>query len=718
MSENSQLRVLDKRSLTSVIESQDTIELRTLIRTGWRRKWLILTAVILATALAGLYTTQLVPRYAAETLIMIESRVAKIVNFNSVMGEIAMDNETINTQIEVLRSRQLARKVIDALRLDRDPEFNPSLRSDPKLGFLATPSVAADGAELSEEQDPGAKRVSVLDAFLRRLDVSTKERSHVISVAFTSEDPHTAAHVSNKLADLYILDQREVKFNATRQATKWLNKRVKSLRKKVEASERAVEQFQQRYGLVDDNEAIPAQIAQLNTELIRASTARAGIASRLHEVTRMINSPGDIVAAADVLQSPIMQQLRRQLVEIEFRRKQLTRRYKVDHPDRDDLDIEIDDIQAAMSEEIKKIGKGLETGLSLAKAREASLREHREALRQRAAEANTAAVSLRALERDAEANRTLLKAFLARFKETSTQDDILLHQANARVISLADAPTAPEPSGKLAIIAVVFIGSTFLSMLLAFFFESRKTSFDSRGQVEEATGVPVLGLVPMLHASSTPNSYVIRKPQSAFAESIRGLYTNLLVFQVGAPPKKVLFVSNQRKAGNTTAAVGLAQIQAMTGKRVILIDTDLRTPDIHRVFGMPKSPGLVELVTGTASAKDVIREDEASGVSVIPAGAVMLNPPDILASESMRRLLEELCKVYDLIVLDSATLIPSFDALVLPGKVDATVFIVPWADAKREIVNRTIRQIGAAGGSFVGLLLTMVHAKEINADLY
>ncbi len=700
----------------------EEVDLRELFRKIWRRKGLIFGTVTFLTVLAVIVLFQITPLYTSKTFVLIEPRESKIVDLEAVLSGLGGDTETIQSEIEVIRSRQLVGKMIERLKLGRLPEFNATLRPKGIIAEYLIPgewlSAVLGDEVLSEEDLRARERVKVVDTVVAQLGVSIKGRSRVIVIGFTSENPKLAAQAANSLADLYIVEQLEAKFEATQRATKWLSDRVSELRAKVKASERAVEAFRKKSGLLagQSGTLTSQQVSELNTQLILARTAGAEADARLRQVRELVSSTGGGETTAEVLDSLLIQRLREQEAVVERKAAELSEEYGRRHPKIINVRAEAQDIRTRIRTEVKKIVKGLENEVGIARARETSLRNSLEKLKGRLARSNRAEVQLRSLEREATAGRALLETFLARFKETKAQEDINIQQADARVISLAETPVEPSFPKKRLIVALVFVGSTFLGVLLAFVVEQLDKGFRSGEQIEKAIGVPVLGLVPLLRELSKtmtyPETYILDRPVSAFGESMRTLHTSLHVSDSDNPPKKILITSALPKEGKTSIALSLTRLLAVAGHKVIAVDTDFRRPSVSERIGLQAEPGVVDLLSGEMTFEDVVQEDEASGARVIAAGKFSQDPPDLLGSIRMRRLLDELAQKFDYVILDSPPVLAVSDSRILSREVDVTVFVVRWADTRREVVVEGLKQILSSGGKLAGILLAQVDAKK------
>lgn len=715
---------------TGPAETFGEVDLRELLRKVWRRKGVIFGTVVLLTALAGIVVFQLTPRYSAETVLMIEARQSRVVDLEAVLEGLPAGQDTIASETEVIRSRGLAEKVIARLGLDRDPEFNETLRPPgwfeeltesmgiPVKDWIASLRGARDEEDLSEEAIREQERVRVVDAFLENLDVASVRRSFIIKVEFTAESPQTAATVANTMADLYIVEQLEAKFEATKRATSWLNERVASLRETVDITERAVEEYRSKSGLLESKGTTltSQQVSELNTQLILAKAGSAEAEARLTQINKQMSSVNGVDSVAEVLDSLLIQRLREQEATVDRKAAELSQEYGERHPKLINVRAEARDLRAKIHGEVNKIIKGLENEVGIARAREASLKRSFESLKRRIATSNTAEVNLRALEREAQANRLLLETMLTRFKETRAQEDLEAQRPDARVISRADAPELPSFPKKKLILALALVGSFFIGLLLVFAIEQLDHGFRSGEQIEQQTGFPILGLIPKLTGlrrfGKAPQDQILEHPTSALAESIRTLHTSILLSHVDRPPRRILIASALPEEGKTTIAVCLARMLAKSGKKVLLIDTDLRRPGVHVALGMLQRPGLVDLLSGHATREEVVRKDKATGAHVITAGHATTNAPNILSSEQMKALLVELGLAYDLVILDSPPILAVSDARILACEVDRTVFIVRWAETRREVAATALRQLTSSGAELAGVLLTMVDVRK------
>ena len=722
-------------------DASDEVALGNFLAQIWRRRGLIVATVGLVTLAATIVVLQITPRYSADTRILVGAPEANVVNIEDVLTGLGTDQSAVRSEVEILSSRTLAAKVVDALDLTASAEFNPRLRPPSLLSAFNPIDWIADripeswrrtgpGAGPAETApEPGEleqqAKIVAQDTLLKAVSVSIVGRSRVISVTATSEDPALAAAIANSLSELYLLEQLEAKFEATKRATDWLSERIRNLRQQVEASERAVETYRRQHGLIRsrDTTVTEQQISEINTQLILARTGTAEAEARLRQVRTLLASEGGVDSATEVLASPLIQRLRERETDVARQKAEMATEYGPRHPKMINIRAELDDIRARIEAEVGKIVRGLGNELEVARARERTLARNLETLKAENATSNTAQAGLRVLEREAAANRALFDTFLARWKETGQQDGI--QHADARIISRAEIPSDPTSPRTTLVIGLAAGGSAFLALLLVLVVEQLDRGFRSTDQIERLTGFGTLSLVPLLtrrqRRRREPHAYVLGQPASAFAESLRTLHTGWLLSGADAAPKSMLVASSVPDEGKTTVSVALARLVARSGRRVLLIDGDLRRHRAARLLGLSSDVGLVQATADPSALENgLIQEDTHTGLHVLASGGTVPNPLDLIGSARMRELMAVLRDRYDLVVIDSPPVLVVSDARLLARLADKTVFVVRWANTRRETAVLALKQLIESGASVAGVLLTMVdvrnHARYTYSD--
>lgn len=712
------------------VDSVREIDATWVLQTLKRRTWAVVLPTLAATCLAFFLLLLVPSRYSATTEVMLDTAQQQVVNIQAVLTDALPDQEAVDSQVEVFRSRSVAEKVVTALGLDGDPEFNETLAPKSWLdasrrslrdgvAWMKSTVSSAEPRPLPEDILRAQERSNVIDAFLENLDVRLKAQSRVLQVTYASEDPVKAWQIANKLAEVYLVDQLDAKYEAARRATQWLTEKIAALRVDVTDKEQAVAQYRRQAGLLvgtDGNTLISQQISELSAQLIVARTARAEADAKLSQVRRLVQVQGGAGAAADVLGSPIIQALVEQESTVKREVAALADEFGDRHPRMISARAALRDIQGKLAGDVAKIVQRLENDVGVARAREISLQDGLEQLKARMSQSNSAEVQLRALEREAAAERTMLETFLSRYEETSAQTDSAVQQSGARIISRADVPDTPSYPPRTLIVATVFLLAGVLSIVAVLAIEQFDRGYRSGEQVEHGLGHRSLGLVPVVRASAgrgqSPETFLLKNPTSMFGEAVRSVFTSVLLAPEGPPPKTLLITSAQPHEGKTTLAVCLARMRGLSGKRTVIVETDLRRPAVHRKLEVPRTPGLVELLAGEAKLAQVLHRDERSGAYVIPAGRVTTDPAELLASTEMRHAIEALAADFELVILDSPPVVAVSDPRLLAPQVDATILVVRWAQTPRDVAGLAAKQIEESGGRLIGVVLSMVDSKK------
>ena len=537
--------------------ASDGIDIKDLIAIFKRRRWVIASTVLLLTTLATLVGLQVTPTYTAKALIMIDPRETKVVDVEAVLQGMNADAATVETQLKVLKSRSHIARVMSELGLFSDPEFNVKLRESdrdlalrysgpferlvawvPESWLIAT-GLAEEPLPPEALADEGVVAESAIVAFDQRFKAVQDGRSFVIALQFTSVDPQKASRIVNKAAELYVQDQLTAKLDATAEASGWLGERLESLRSELRMAEQAVEDYRVEHNLVDTNGGSlrEQELSELNREVVIARGQLAEKQARLRLI-RELNSRGESLdTIAEVLQSAVIVNLRQQEAMLLREEAELKTFYGARHPKMQNLVAEKANLKAKIAMEVERITKNLQNEVRILSSRVATMEQNLSQLTSQTERDRSVSVRLHELEREAQASRQLYEAFLQRFKETRDQQGIV--KSDARVISQAAPPETPSSPGVKLFAAVGFTASLMLGSLLALLLERLDNGVRSGRQVEEHLGLAALGLVPRLERlkkGQKPHQYLIAKPLSAYAESLRAIYTGMQLSNVDNPP--------------------------------------------------------------------------------------------------------------------------------------------------------------------------------------
>lgn len=699
------------------------IDLKEAFLTIWRRKWLVFWTILIITSLAVAVVLSMTPLYTAYVKILLEEQ-------RTAALPLVGTESPAEEQIQVIQSRALAERVVAKLNLTADPEFNEALREEAPLARFwrrvspmnwirdqlgSTPPV------LTEDLHARIQHEQIVDGFLDRLTANTVQMSRVIEIGFVSERPGMAAMIADEIANAYLEQRLEAKFDEIQRTTGWLDERIGELRQQVQLAEAAVETFRRQSGLIEANagETLASQQAsELNTQLILARTSRAEKEARRDQVQQLMRSGGaGIGTAGEVLNSTLINALIAQEVEIKRRLADLSQEYGSRHPQLVSTRTELEDLQDKIRQEMARVAQNLQNEVNVARERERFLAASVQELEAKVADSNDASVTLRALEREAAAARTMLETFLQQFQQFKTQDDLSSQRPDATIISLASLPKYPSfPRKTLTVAAAIVIGAA-LGVVLALLAERFESVFRSAEQVEQHMDLPVLGLVPDLRRMREVRkhglpTYVLSHPTSAAAEAIRGINARILHSRGTRAGTSVQFVSAEPEEGKSSLAISAAQMQGRAGRKVLLIDADFRHSQVARALGLRPTPGLVDVMAGQSTYDQVVQQDPISGADVIVAGRFATTAHDLLSSGKLADLLRRAQDSYDLILIDSPPVLSLADAGLIAEAVDSTVFVTRWGRTRRETARYAAKQIEATGGSILGVVLSFVDVRK------
>lgn len=698
------------------------------LRKLWRHRVLIAICTVLVGG-AAIAAAWLMPSYyVSEARVLVGVQSPRLPNVESIMADVSPDAERVQNEGFILQSRSLAKQVIDQLNLRQDPEFNPALakpsfwqRLDWKQYLPAevqawlAPAPKVESAS-SKADDPDAL---IIDILLGHVDVSTLGRSHVLSVKAESRNPATAAAIANALADRYLDYQRRDKVDQMDRVDKFLLGRVTELREQVRKSDQAVEDYRRANDLYKSagSGVTAQQLTELNSQLLAAQTAKAETESRLKEAQEMRKGGLNNESVPDVLRSPLIAQLKTAQADSERKAAELQATYGPRHPSLINARSEVGNIQGRVNAEIAKVIDGLAREARTADARYQALVQNFETLKKQMGSVNNQTIQLEALERDAVVNRNLLEAMLLRAKQSTGAEAIL--QANAKLVSPAapaHAPTYP-PKALIALLGVA--GGMMAGVTIALLREGGDHTFRRADQIEAATGLPVMAMVPQVAGRGQPAMQVLRQPTSAYSEALRRLHIGVELSEAANSPRTILISSATPSEGKSVMVASLGRLLASNGKRVLLIDCDWRSPRLHQIFRCSNRDGLASLLVDKESAlENTIHHDALSGVDVMPAGLWSPRSAHLLSSDRMRQLLEALEQHYEFIVLDTPPALVTADVLALSRLVEKVVFVVRWGHTRQEAVLEALKQIVDAQGDVAGVVMSRVVSKQYRQYSY
>jgi polysaccharide biosynthesis transport protein len=702
-------------------EPSDAIDLRHVQDFLWRRWKLILTTAAVIGMLTFVVLLAVTPRYTASAQMLLEPRNDKVLSAESLVSELNLDSGNIESQVSVVRSTNLLRRVVEKTNLTTDPEFGQT--GSGMFGFFTGlfRSKEEPSRPVGNGDEIPPQVLVAIGALSDALNVDRVQRSYVISISVTSKDPIKAARLANAVAEAYAVDQLDARYEGAKRASAWLADRLVVLREQVRQSEEAVAQFRREHNLqTTTSEAkvtiTDQQLAELNARLVAARADTAEKRAKYEQAQNVTARGGNLQSVPDVVRSTVIAQLRKQQAELAQKVAELDARYTAGHPLVVDARAQLRDVERSIGAEVARIITNLKNDFDVAQARQKSLEASLTQLSGETGNDSEIGINLRELERTNSANKALFENFLSRAKISEQQ--LYFEQGEARIITPATTPGVPSYPRKSLALSLALVVGCLIGVGGGVALDMLNAGFSSVNQIEEKLAVPVLASVPLLRENERtvegevldPARYVAAKPLSYYAESVRALRMGVQMADVDSPAKVILVTSSVPTEGKSVLARSLAYSAKKAGLVTAIIDGDLRHPSISRLFGLEGKPGLVEYLTGTVGLEQALADRD--GITVLSAGtAKSQNPPDLLGSARMHDLMERLREACDYVIIDSPPVGPVIDAKVAVQLADKVIFVVRWQSTAREMVARSMESL-SAHRKLAGVALTIVDEKK------
>lgn len=673
------------------ISEDGTRQLAELTGILWRGRYTLLVSTLIALVLGAAYVFYVAtPIYKSVATLVLEAREEQVVDLQGVISGLPPDSSTVTTEVEVLRSRGLAAKVVDSLNLIEDPEFNVALRPASVADKLVSVARSVVPRPNTTEVLPATEaqvREAVVGELLKRQSVQNVSGSLVFHVSILSGSAEKAALIANTFAEAYISDQLQVKFDAANQATDWLTKRVGELQVELERSETTVRTFRSKTDLIDA-EALALLDRQQKEVRARLDAGRAELADQ-RAYDGSLATASDAELAEMTRDATLMRILR-----------------EADGPLSPGQRTNFDAVASRLREQSAQ-------ALNQTAQDVAALDTTAAALQQRIDAQSADLIILDQLMREAQASRLLYEYFLNRMKETSAQQGI--QQADSRVLSYAVAPTDAALPRVSLILAVAGLAGFLLS---AAFCISRAVSlaggFHTSTELEAITGKAVLGEVPRIRTRNRSQffKYLRENPTSAIAEAFRNLRTSVLMSNSDTRPRVILVSSSLSGEGKSGISLALAHQMSELGGKILLVDADTRRGGLASYLGVnPSERTLTEAVKEDLDWRDAVIPDTMRNLDFVPGGAGISNIPDYFAKQWFPTFIEEALQQYDTIVIDTPPVLLVTDARILARIADTILFVVRWNSTSQQQLQDGIKKFESLGYPVSGLIMSMLDGK-------
>jgi len=713
-----------------------------------KRKWIIVLCFLVVSVTVYIANMKMTPIYKATATIKIAPESSNILPYKDVVADStywAAREGYVQTQHKILRSKSLAHRAIQALHLDENDAFTgagekSTLASVKKFftGLLSS-KVSKDSLETGnkEEQVVDSEYSPYVGAFLGSLEVEPIRDTQLVQISFNSADPHLAYDIINAFANEYIQHNFETRYNATNQATDFLQKQITQLQAKLEKSEENLVHYARNKDIMvigDQQDVVLQKLSELNASLTNSQSERI----QKEAYYKIVHSiPDPITNFPAMLRNSLIENIERQLSELRQEFAAQSSKFKSEWPGIKMMLRQIEETEKQLKQEKETAIQNTITEYETALQREKLLSDAVNVQRGLANQVKENLIQYNILKREVDTNQNIYEGMLTRLKEASIATG--LKSSNIQIVDKAEVPGSPSSPKKTTNLMLGMIIGLLLGVGMAFFLEYLDNTVKTPDEVEQLTALPSLGLIPTLASSSTrsPSSSktpallstqqrgianihmdqaVHTDPSSSIAEAYRSLRTSILLSNPEAPPHSFIITSPRPQEGKTTASTNTAIAFAKTGKRVVLIDLDLRKPRIHKIFNVDNQQGMSTFLAGTSDLAPLIQQTEIDNLYTIPSGPIPPNPAELLSSLRMRQSMELLHDYFDHIIIDTPPLLSVADARILSSLVDGVIVVVRSGDTPKQVLLQAQKNLRLINAKILGIL---VNAADLSsADYY
>jgi polysaccharide biosynthesis transport protein len=708
----------------------------------WRiivaRRWTVAAILSTVVLLTGIYTFRQTPIYRATSSIQIDKENQNILSFQDVYQIETADYDTLQTQFEVLKSRTLARRVIEDLKLDETEEFK---RAEP--GALSAISNYIQENLLPKPAPKSAPEPDrlrpLIDAYTTKLMVTPVRSARLVNISFDSKDPELAAQVINSHAQLFIDQNIEYKIQATQKASQFLEQNLVTLKGKLEAAEDKLQEYSQQNQILFTDEGkntATEKLRQLEEAYTKAQEDRINKESYYRPVQTGVTD-----SLPQLINNTLIADLSAKLVDLRRQDSELEVTFQPEYPARRRLSGQIAQIRNSIDLEKARVVAMIEAEYSASQTREGLLAGELAQQREIVNKINEDIIQYNIYKGEVDSLKQLHDGLQKRLKEASVSAG--LTASNIRIVDRAEVPPFPVRPLKMVNGMLGLLAGLVLGVGLAFFLEYLDNTIKEPEDVSRYLNLPTLGMIPKLASllggkgygyghygdykaygargavakvsgdkSQNVDLIVHEAPSSLMAEAFRSLRTSLLLSSSGHPPRRIVVTSAAPSEGKTTTALNLAISLTQTGSRVVLIDADMRKPRIQVALSLSNAVGLSAFLAGASTLKDIIHKTPVPGLMAIPCGVTPPNPSELILSDGFRKMLEALAEYFDYIVLDSPPVGNVSDARILAAEADATILVIKAFSTSRHQAREAVAHLTNAQARVRGVVLNDVDVRR------
>ena len=693
-------------------DSQPTVDLAAYWRLALKYRFLIIGCFLGALVIGATITLLMTPIYTAQATLQIDREAARVVDAEDVTPRenMVQGEEFFQTQYGLLRSRSLAERVIESLGLASSNEALEAMGVEaPESGGTAAVQAAR-------------RRAAALKALQDNLSVSPVRGSRLVAVGYDNPNPVVAARIANGFAENFIQSNLDRRFESSKYAREFLEERIVQTKDRLEAAERELVAYatnQQIINVAEPGDGASGGATQsltsnnlvaLNSALAEARAARVAAQERWRSA-----SSSDLMTLPEVLQNPTIQRLTEQRAVLDAEYQQKLSLYQPDYPEMVRLRAQIGEADSQIRTIANNIRASIRTQYDVAANQERSLQAQVNGLKGDVLDLRDRSIQYNILQRELDTTRTLYEGLLQRYKEVGVTGGVAAN--NISIVDTATPPREPSKPNMMLNMALAALLGLGLGAVAALVLEALDESVATPDDVEKKLGVPVLGVVPLLDKGET-TADALADVRSGFSEAYYSLRTALQFSTPDGAPASMLVSSARPAEGKSTTAFAVALNLARVGKRVLLVDGDLRNPSMHRVVGVENERGMSNILSGAADLASVVQRTRQENLFFIPCGPLPPNPAELWGGDRLRQFLAEGRNNFDHIVIDGPPVLGFADAPLLAGAVTGVLFVLESRGTRRGQARGALRRIQVGHAHLLGAVLTKFNAKTTSYGGY
>lgn len=723
---------MNNNDINETLIQSDEIDLRNIIRILKKRKFMIFFVFLLSVFLATVYSLAKVPVYKAESKVVIEQpktqeSLTSYINFG-------YDPNFIETQREIIKSKRIAFRVIDILDLENRYEqyFKSSgeetffqsignwfgrFKESAVIFVKSFSSKTRVSKENLKDQkvDPEEQtlREKITQEISENLEVANSTKNKVFTISYESINPEVASLIVNAVVRAYLEEMMEMKMDTTRQTLGWMTKKAEEERQKLEGAEKRLQKYMATNDIItleDRLAVLPQRLSELGSELTKAETERQKFQS-LYELS--LKNPGDLNFAESIsiiADNSALKTLKEQIVISEKNITILSRKYGPKHPEMKKAVSDLETLKKKREEEIKRGLQYIKNNYDLSKSRVENLNLKIDKTKSEVLTLNEKFIQYGALKRDVETSNKLYEALITKIKEKSITEET--EPISLSVIEKAQIPPFPYKPKFLLNIAVAIASGIMLGIFLAFFVEFLDNTIKDPEETERIIKLSVMTVIPFSNIKGENLELtVLKTPLAPITESYKSLRTSVVLSSADKPPKIILVGSSMQSEGKTTTAINLALSMAVAGQKVLLIDSDLRKPRIHKVFKLKNNSGLSNYLAGEVK-DNLLQNGPLENLKILTSGPIPPNPSELISSNNYKIILENASETFDFIIIDTAPILAVADSVILSRLVDGVILVAKAHETSYDYVKKAIKNLRDVNAKILGLVINGLNIKK------